>query len=81
MHSHTASPRRQAVPAGKVDPFLQHKGFVRLETVLQRIPVSRTTWLAGCRTGIYPAPIRIGARAVAWRIEDIERLLAEGVTG
>jgi prophage regulatory protein len=51
------------------------QGFVRLPTVLAAFPVGRTTWLNGVRDGKYPAPVRLGARTVAWRVEDIRALL------
>jgi predicted DNA-binding transcriptional regulator AlpA len=50
-------------------------GFVRLPSILAAFPVGRTTWLNGVRDGKYPAPIRLGARTVAWRVEDIRELL------
>lgn len=48
----------------------------RLPTVLERIPVSRTSWLAGVKSGLYPKPLKIGLRAVAWRASDIRALVA-----
>lgn len=48
----------------------------RLPTVLKRIPVSRTGWLAGVKSGLYPKPLKIGLRAVAWRASDIRALVA-----
>jgi len=35
------------------------------------IPVSRTSWWAGVRSGIYPTPIKLSARTTVWRAEDI----------
>ncbi len=35
------------------------------------IPVGKSTWWQGVREGRYPKPIKIGARATAWRVEDI----------
>ena len=36
------------------------------------IPVSKSTWWAGVKTGRYPKPVRgLGARCTAWRVEDI----------
>ena len=40
------------------------------------IPVPRSTWWAGVRSGRYPRPVKLGPRITAWRIEDIRRLLA-----
>jgi prophage regulatory protein len=44
----------------------------RLETVLAYVPLSRSSWLAGVKDGIYPKPVRISARRVAWRANEIE---------
>ncbi|MDR4126667.1 helix-turn-helix transcriptional regulator [Yanghanlia caeni] len=48
--------------------------LLRLPQVLEIIPVSRATWYAGIKRGIYPAPVKIGLRAVAWRRSDIDAL-------
>lgn len=39
------------------------------------IPVSKTTWWAGVKSGRFPAPVRLGPRCVAWRASDIRRLI------
>lgn len=40
------------------------------------IPVSKSTWWAGVRTGRYPKPTHaLGDRITAWRIEDIRELI------
>ena len=39
------------------------------------IPISRTSWLNGVKTGIYPTNISLGPRMVAWRSEDIYELI------
>lgn len=56
-------------------PDLPIGGFLRLPTVLRYIPVSRSTWWAGIQSGRYPKPVKIGPRAVAWRIEEIMELI------
>ena len=38
------------------------------------VPVSKTTWYAGIKAGIYPAPVHLGKTAV-WRVSDIRALL------
>lgn len=52
--------------------------LLRLPAVLAFVPVSRATWYAGVKEGRYPAPLKLGTRAVAWRRSDIERLIAGG---
>lgn len=46
--------------------------FIRLPKVIQRTGLSRSTIYAMIGDGLFPAPVRIGKRAVAWREEDLE---------
>jgi predicted DNA-binding transcriptional regulator AlpA len=39
------------------------------------IPVSKSTWWAGVKTGRFPAPVKLGPRITAWRVEDIRALI------
>jgi prophage regulatory protein len=50
-------------------------GFIRIRTVLQIIPVSRSAWYLGVQRGQYPQPIKLGPRSAAWRVEDIRELI------
>ncbi len=54
---------------------LPEAGFIRLPTVLALIPGSKTTWWEGIRKGIYPAPVKLGPRIAAWRVQDIRNLM------
>ena len=47
----------------------------RLPTVLAHVPVSRSGWWAGVKSGRYPQPVRLSARCVAWRSADIRTLI------
>ncbi|WP_041720116.1 helix-turn-helix transcriptional regulator [Pseudodesulfovibrio piezophilus] len=55
-------------------PFPQ-VGFVRLPQVLAVIPLSRSTWLRGVKSGKYPKPVQLTKRTRAWRVEDILELI------
>ena len=46
-------------------------GFLRLKEVLKLIPVGKTTWYNGIKSGIYPKPIKISRRLTAWKALDI----------
>ena len=46
-------------------------GFLRLPQILAIIPVSKSTWWEGCRTGRFPKPVKLGPRTTVWRAEDI----------
>lgn len=50
--------------------------LLRLRTVLDRIPVCRTKWYQLIKNGTAPAPVALGARAVAWRETDIDAFIA-----
>lgn len=63
-------------------------GFLRLHQIIGSpkaqppipaiIPVSKSTWWAGVKSGRYPQPVRtLGLRITAWRVEDIRALVAE----
>lgn len=41
------------------------------------IPVGKSTWWEGVKSGIYPQPVYLGARITAWRVEDIRALVAK----
>lgn len=68
-----------AIPASKkIEHELPETGFIRLNKILLIFPVSRASWWAGIRAGIYPAGIKIGLRTTAWRIEEIHKLIKDG---
>ena len=45
-------------------------GFLRISQVLSLVPVSKSNWWEGCRTGRYPKPFKLGPRTTVWRVED-----------
>lgn len=45
--------------------------LLRINQVLALVPVGRSSWWDGCRTGRYPKPIKLGPRTTVWRAEDI----------
>ena len=49
--------------------------LLRLPEVLRLVPVSKSTWYRGIRKGIYPAPVKLSSRAVAWWHGDIVTFL------
>ena len=63
---------------------LPETGYLRLTQIIGDkkagtppiIPVSKSTWWQGVKTGRYPQPIKISERCTAWHIEDIRTLLA-----
>lgn len=66
---------------------LPETGFLRLRQIIGNpkanppipalIPVSKSTWWAGVKSGRYPAPVKLGERITAWHVKDITRLIAQ----
>jgi prophage regulatory protein len=57
---------------------LPETGFVRLPSIIAPqgpIPVGKSTWWEGVRSGRYPKPVKLGPRITAWRVEDIRALI------
>jgi prophage regulatory protein len=66
---------------------LPETGYLRLRQIIGDpnanppipavIPVSKSTWWDGVRSGRYPQPVRtLGVRITAWHVEDIRALIA-----
>jgi prophage regulatory protein len=63
---------------------LPESGFLRLPQIIGDakrgipavIPVSKSAWWEGCKTGRFPKPVKLGPRVTAWRVEDIRALIA-----
>ena len=64
---------------------LPEKGFLRLSQIIGNkksvpqtpplIPVSKSTWWAGIKSGRYPKPVKLSPKVTAWRVEDIRDLI------
>jgi prophage regulatory protein len=50
-------------------------GFLRLTQVLSVIPLGKTSWWLGVKTGRFPKPVKLSPRCTAWRAEDIRDLI------
>lgn len=64
---------------------LPETGFLRLSQILGNrtstpplIPVGKSTWWQGVKTGRFPKPVKLGPRITAWRVEDIKLLIEKG---
>jgi prophage regulatory protein len=66
---------------------LPEAGFLRIWQIIGNpkavppipalLPVGRTTFLNGVKSGKFPQPVKLGARSVAWRVSDIRALIDE----
>ncbi|MBI3283418.1 MAG: AlpA family phage regulatory protein [Burkholderiales bacterium] len=55
--------------------------LLKLPSVVGRVAISKTEIYRRCRAGQFPAPIRLGARAVAWLESDIEQYIQKLAQG
>ncbi|HFD2228016.1 TPA: helix-turn-helix transcriptional regulator [Legionella pneumophila] len=39
------------------------------------IPIGKSTWWAGVKSGRFPKPIKFGSRITVWRVEDIREFI------
>lgn len=65
-------------------PHFPETGLVRLSAILAPdgpIPVSKSSWWAGVRSGRYPQPVKLGPRTTAWKAEDIRALFEGKIDG
>ena len=51
--------------------------LLRLPSVLEKIPVSKSTWWLWVKSGKAPAGIKLGLRVTAWRESDINDFVAK----
>lgn len=66
---------------------LPQTGFLRMTQIIgdpkanppipALIPVSRTSWLGGVKSGRFPPSVKLGSMMTAWRVEDIRALLLD----
>lgn len=64
---------------------LPQTGFLRLPQIVGNptatpplppiIPISKSSWWAGVKSGKYPKPVKLGERTTVWRVEDIRALV------
>jgi hypothetical protein len=64
---------------------LSNTGFLRIWQIVgdkkanppipPLIPVGKSTWWAGVKSGKYPPSVKISVRTTAWRVSDIKKLM------
>jgi predicted DNA-binding transcriptional regulator AlpA len=71
-------------------PDTSHKlpeiGYLRLKQIIGDkkarpqipaiVPVGKTNWWQGVKSGLYPKSLKLGPRITVWRVEDIMRLVS-----
>jgi prophage regulatory protein len=51
--------------------------LIRFEALQAQVPAGHSTIYDWMAKGLFPRPVKIGARAVAWRQSDIDRWLED----
>ena len=81
---HPAQTQHGATPApfdGRVNASPTKPGKLqRLYVVEERTGLKKSSVYAGVKAGTFPPPVRLSARAVAWRETDIDRWITERTT-
>lgn len=62
---------------------LPSAGFLRLNQILgdprtgspPLLPISKSSWWAGIKTGRYPKGVKLGPNTTAWPVESIRALI------
>lgn len=70
MHDLNPAPNNSSLPA-----------LLRLPEVIGRIRLGRSSVYAMVQAGVFPAPIRLGERSVAWRADEVEAWLKSRIEG
>ena len=52
--------------------------LIRLNEVLKRLPIAKSTWWEGVKNGKYPQPVKLGKRITCWRLEEVLELVELG---
>ena len=70
---------------------LPQTGYLRLSQILGNpkanlpippiIPIGKSSWWAGVKSGRFPKAVKLGPRITVWRAEDIRQLINNGVGG
>ena len=58
-------------------PTIPEVGFVRLSQILAVIPLGKTTWWDGVKSGRFPKPVKLSEHCTAWKAQDIYALIKE----
>jgi predicted DNA-binding transcriptional regulator AlpA len=53
---------------------LPETGLLRVNQILQFIPISRSSWWAGVKSGRYPKPFKLSERTTVWKSQDIKSI-------
>ena len=66
---------------------LPETGFLRLKQIIGDrkakppvtpiIPIGKTAWWEGVKSGRFPQPVKLGPNTTVWRVEAIRKVIAD----
>ena len=67
----------------KLKNLIPETGYLRLKQIVGDpkndipaiIPISKSSWWAGVKSGKFPKPIKLSERCTAWKVEDIRSFI------
>ncbi len=63
------------------DQLTTPETLLRLPQVLEIIPVGKSTWWSGVKSGRFPQGLKLGPRTTVWKRSDIDLLIAKLAVG
>lgn len=54
---------------------LPETGFLRVNDILKLIPIGKSTWWAGVKSGRFPKPVKLYPNVALWPVEQIHELI------
>jgi prophage regulatory protein len=76
------SPLDAGIPKSAIPSDRLNVGLLRLKSIIGpngRLPISKSLWWSGVKSGRFPAPVKLGPRVTCWRSEDIQKLIDDGI--
>jgi predicted DNA-binding transcriptional regulator AlpA len=49
--------------------------LLRIKQVLEIVPIGKSTWWRGVKSGRFPEPVRLGPKTTCWRESEINALM------
>jgi len=71
-HNNHNSENKATTPGDLTD---RPERLYRLKDVLQLIPISKSSWFAGIKTGKYPAGHKLSERTTVWKESELRALI------
>lgn len=74
---HGAAPRPH--DGGATNTTAKPSRLMRLDAVIDRCGLSRSSIYTGVKNGTFVVPVRLSARLVAWREDEVDRWVSERI--